>query len=337
MDFNHVEFPSLGDRGSSRVNADPARSVSILQGIEEVAGAGRTVTKGNDVAAVGDADTVVVVVGYTPGDEGEEYYIQAGGDRTSLDLPTGQNEFVQQVLDLNKQTIIIIQSGNIVNLPWLGHTNQKQATIWAGYPAQRGGTALAKLIFGQANFAGKMPMAWPEQDQLQVFKETETVTNMGYFFGYRDYDKRQYVDGQAVKLVFPHGHGLSYSTFAYSNVTAPCTEVTKEAIFEVTVDVENTSAVDGDEVVFMFVKPPAKPSGITGDRPWKELKSFARVPVAAGQKATAKLPLRIRDLRRWEGGADGQWVTDTGVYTLAIAKDAAEAETTTTTATITVK
>jgi beta-glucosidase len=328
--FKHATDPSIGDRGSSRVNADPARSIGPFAGIQMVAGATRTVSSGNVVAAAeaAGADTIVVVVGYTPGDEGEEYYIAEGGDRASLNLPAGQNEFVQQALDLDKRTIIIIQSGSVVNLPWLSHTNQNQATIWAGYPAMRGGVALGKLIFGQANFAGKMPMAWPTEDLLQAFKGDTDTTVMDYFFGYRDYDKRKYVDGQEISLVFPFGHGLSYSTFEYGVpvVPATCATAGKESIFEVEVDVTNTSAVAGDEVVLLFVKPPAKPSGVTGERPWKELKSFTRVTAAPGETVKAKLPVRIQDLRRWEGGTDGRWVVDSGEYTLLVGKNADDAE-----------
>jgi beta-glucosidase len=324
--FHFATDPALGDRGSSRVNGDPARAVGPFQGIKDTAPPGTTVTSGTTPEEAMGADTVVVVVGYTPGDEGEEYYIAEGGDRRSLDLPAGHNEFVESVLALNKPTVIIIESGSIVNLRWLSHANQNQATVWAGYPGLRGGLALGKLIFGTANFSGKMPMAWPTEDQLQVFKDSDTVTNMGYFFGYREYDRRQYVAGTPVNMVFPYGHGLSYSSFQYSNVQLPCTDVKKEAVFNVSVDVENTSAVDGDEVVMLFVKPPPKPAAITGERPWKELKSFARVSVPAGQKVTAELPLRIRDLRRWEGAENGSWVVDNGEYTILIGKDAAHAE-----------
>jgi beta-glucosidase len=197
-----------------------------------------------------------------------------------------------------------------------------------------GGLALGKLIFGEANFSGKMPMVWPTEDQLPVFKETETVTNMGYFFGYREFDRQKYIDQTVVNLVFPFGHGLSYSTFEYANLTLPCQEVTKDAIFNVTVDITNTSAVAGDEVAMLFVKPPQKPAGITGERPWKELKSFARVSVPAGETVTAELPLRIRDLRRWEGGPTGNWVIDSGDYTIVVAKDAEAAETAATTGTV---
>jgi beta-glucosidase len=323
--FHFATDVALGDRGTSRINVDPARAIGPFDGIKSAAGS-RSVVSGNSAAAVGDADTIVVVVGYTPGDEGEEYAILEGGDRASLDLPPGQNELVTSVLDLNKPTVIIVESGSIVNLPWLEHPNQAQATIWAGYGGMRGGAALGKLLFGEANFAGKMPMAWPTQTELDrmTFKDAETSTTMGYFFGYREYDRRQ-AAGESVELVFPFGHGLSYSTFEYSNLMLPCETVTKEAIINVSIEIQNTSPVDGDEIAMLFVEPPPKPAGITGERPVKELKSFARVSVAAGQTTTANLPLRIRDLRRWEGDADGKWVIDSGAYTILVGKNADDA------------
>lgn len=331
--FNHATDPSLGDRGSSRVNADPERSYGPFKGIQEAAGSGVNVTVGKSAAEAGDADTVVVVVGYTPGDEGEEYYIAEKGDRKSLNLPPGQNDLVNSVLDLGKRTIVVIQSGYFVNQPWLSHENKNQATLWAGYPGMRGGLAIGKLIFGQRNFAGKLPMAWATEEMLQPFwavsdnPDSIPPTTMGYFFGYRDYDKRRFVDNEEIQPVYPFGHGLSYSTFEYANVVAPCTAaVSKEAIFEVSVDVTNTSEVDGDEVVFLFIKPPPKPADVTGERPWKELKSFARVSVPAGQTVTAKLPVRVQDLRRWEGGANGKWIIDNGDYTMLIGKNADDAE-----------
>src|SRR6478609_1157777 len=200
---------ALGDRGSSRVNGDPSRSVGPFVGIQTAAGSARTVTSGDAPEMIADADTIVVVVGYTPGDEGEEWAIGPGGDRSSLDLPAGQNDFVTRVLDLGKRTVIVVESGSIVNLPWLAHPNRNQATIWAGYAGLRGGAALGKLIFGAANFAGKMPMAWPTQAELDQAKfkgSDEEGTELGYFFGYREYDRRK-ASGAAVDLVFPFGHG----------------------------------------------------------------------------------------------------------------------------------
>jgi len=338
--YHFATDPSLGDRGSARVNGDPATTIGPFAGIQTVAGASRTVTSGNSAAAAASADTIVVVVGYTPGDEGEEYAIQAGGDRSTLNLPQGQNEFVASVLDLMKPTVILVESGSIVNLPWLSHANKKQATVWAGYGGHRAGAALGHLIFGDANFSGKMPLAWPTQAELDKvpFKSGELGTDMGYFFGYREYDRRK-AAGENPAMIFPFGHGLSYSKFTYSNLVVPCQteQAAKEAVLDITVDIENTSAKDGEEVAMLFVKPPAKPAGITGDRPVKELKSFAKIPVKAGMKATAHLPLRIRDLRRWEGPESGKWVTDSGVYTILVGKDADDAETSPTMGTLTIK
>ncbi|HYQ18567.1 MAG TPA: glycoside hydrolase family 3 N-terminal domain-containing protein, partial [Polyangiaceae bacterium] len=341
--YHFATDPPLGDRGSARVNGDPATTIGPFAGIQMVAGASRTVTSGNSATAAMSADTIVVVVGYTPGDEGEEYAIATGGDRATLNLPDPQNAFVNSVLDLNKPTIIVIESGSIVNLPWLNHANKKQATIWAGYGGHRAGVALGKLLFAAegANFSGKVPLAWPTQAELDKVKfkgSDEEGTQMGYFFGYREYDRRK-AAGEAPAMVFPFGHGLSYSKFTYSNLMVPCQteQASKEAVVDITVDIANTSAVDGEEVAMLFVKPPPKPAGITGDRPVKELKSFAKVAVKANGMATAHLPLRIRDLRRWEGGENGKWVTDSGAYTILVGKNADDAETSPTMGTLTVK
>ena len=352
--FHFATEAALGDRGSSRVNGDPAKTVGPFLGIQNAAGSGITVTSGNSATAAANADAVVVVVGYTPSDEGEEYAITTGGDRSSLDLPPGQNDFVNSVLALGKPTVIIIESGSIVNLPWLTNANKNQATIWAGYGGLRGGAALGKLIFaaGGANFSGKMPMAWPTQTELDVakFKDTDGDgnTRMGYFFGYREYDRRK-AAGMNPALVFPFGQGISYSTFEYSNLTMPCATPTKDAVFNVSVDIANTSAVDGDEIAMLFVKPPPKPAGEFGQRPVKELKSFARVSVKAGTKVTAQLPLRMRDFRRWAATAadtdpidpvnpvtTGNWVIDSGTYTILVGKNADDAEASTNTATFTI-
>jgi beta-glucosidase len=323
--FNMATHVAVGDRGSSRVNADPAQSVGPLKGLQDV-GMTRgvtTVTSGNSATAAMSADFVVVVVGLTPGDEGEEYAIDAGGDRASLNLPGQQNQLVDAALALNKPTAIIIQSGSIVNLPWLAHANKNQATIWAGYGGMRAGLSYAKLLFGINNFSGKMPLAWPKEADLIPFKDMPNSTTMGYFFGYRHYDRLASM-GMAKELVFPFGHGMSYSTFTYANLQVPCTTATEKAILDVTVDITNTSAVAGEEVALLFIKGPVTTA--TGARPVKELKSFAKVLVPAMGMTTAHLPLRIQDLRRWEGAANGAWVIDKGMYTVLVGKSGADAD-----------
>jgi beta-glucosidase len=324
---------SLGDRGSSRVNADPAKSVGPFDGIKQIAATHNVtnVTSANSVEAVTAAnpDLIVAVVGLAPGDEGEEYAIRAGGDRATLNLPHGQNEFVAGLLGLMKPTVIIIQAGSIVELPWLAHANKNVATIWAGYPGQRGGLAYGKLLFGDKNFSGKMPMVWPlEADLLPFINDPSGIAvDMGYFFGYREYDRRIVAGETPANLVFPFGHGLSYSTFKYENLSVPCTTVTEKSIINVTVDITNTSAVPGAEVALLFVKGPATAPGVPGAaRAVKELKSFNRVELAAMAGMRLPLPIRVQDLRHWQGGANGSWVIDKGKYTVLVGKNAADAE-----------
>ncbi len=313
--FHFATDVALGDRGANGVNADPAQSIGPFDGIRAAAAPrGVNVIQGTSATDAANADFVVVVVGLTPGDEGEEYTIANGGDRASLDLPANQAELVSDVLALGKPTAVVVESGSIVNLPWLSDANQNQATIWAGYGGMHAGAALGKLLFGDANFSGKMPLAWPAESALPPFTDGDDEVVMSYWFGYRDYDRRLR-QGEAVELVFPFGHGLSYTTFAYSHPVVPCAEVTPDAVLDVTVDVVNTGASDGDEVAFLFVEGPPSASE---PRAVRELKSFERVHLPAGATQTVELPLRIRDLRHWSGDANGSWVLDHGDYTVLV-------------------
>jgi len=324
--FDFATDVALGDRGSNRMNADPAESIGPFSGMQAAAAshAGTNVIQGSTAADAANADFVVVVVGLTPGDEGEEFTIHNGGDRATLDLPADQATLVADVLALQKPTAIVIESGSIVNLPWLSDPNRNQATIWAGYGGMHGGVALGALLFGDANFSGKMPLAWPAESELPPLTGEGHDTVMGYFFGYREYDRRQKL-GEPVDLVFPFGQGLSYTSFAYSNPVVPCAEVTPDAVVNVSVDIENTGARDGDEVAFLFVEGPS-PASASEQRAVRELKSFARVHLAAGALEHVTLPLRIRDLRHWSGGADGHWVLDRGSYRVLVGpRDAGDA------------
>jgi beta-glucosidase len=323
---------NIGDRGSGRVNADPAKCIGPYAGIKAAAaGHGITnVTTGTDVATAQGADFIVAVVGLTAGDEGEEYSLDSLGDRRTLSIGPIQENFVYDLLSLNKPTAIIVESGSIVNLPWLSHRNKNQATIWAGYGGQRAGAAFGKLLLGEANFSGKMPLAWPKEMDLPPFRTDSNgrSTTMGYFFGYRYYDDLAAHDNR-VDLIFPFGHGLSYTMFQYSNLRIPCWSVSKTGVVNITVDIANTGSVDGDEVAMLFVAGPPKPSDIGGNRPVKELKRFQRVSLkATGESTVARvtLPLNIQDLRHWEGDTNGSWVIDAGEYTIMVGPSADDAD-----------
>jgi beta-glucosidase len=323
--FHFATDVPLGDRGSNRVNANPAESIGPHAGIQTAAAAhgNIVVTAGTSAADATNADLAVVVVGLTPSDEGEEYAISAGGDRATLVLPQGQATLVDEVLALGKPSVVVIESGSMVDVPWLTHDNRNQATIWAGYGGMRAGAALGKLLFGDASFSGKLPFAWVRESSLPVFKnnENETGTTLDYFFGYRDYDHRRGA-GQSVDLVFPFGYGLSYTTFSYASPTVPCAEVTPNAVLDVTVDVTNTGSVTGDEIAFAFI---AGPPAAEGKRSVKELKSFARVSLDPGATERVHLPVRIQDLKHWSTSTSS-WVIDPGEYSVRVGRSADDAE-----------
>jgi beta-glucosidase len=147
--------------------------------------------------------------------------------------------------------------------------------------------------------------------------------NMGYFFGYRMYDLHP-----EVQLVFPFGHGLSYTTFKYSNLRIPCGTAKKTDVVYVSADIENTGTVAGDEVMMLFVGGPPKSAETNGERPVKELKRFQRVDNIQPQgqarsRFRVTFPLNIQELRHWEGSADGRWMIDSGNYTISVGPNSA--------------
>jgi beta-glucosidase len=302
---------AIGDRGSSRVNPDPALVIGPTAGLMAIAATKSiTVTSGNSVAAAqaANADFVVVLVGLTPGDEGEQYAIPAGGDRSTLTLPASQDSLVTSVAALGKPMVVVIESGTVVNMPWLSTV---PAVVMAWYSGQRGGEALAQLLFGQANFGGKMNVAWPRESDLPPFKSTGTTTVMDYYLGYRYFDKNN------ITPIFPYGQGLSYSTFTYSNLQVPCSDVTHGGVINVKVDISNTSAVPGDEVVFLFVSFP----NTTARRSVKELKGFFRVSLDANQTKRITIPVRVSDLDYFDM-ATNKWVIENGPVKIMVGPNA---------------
>jgi beta-glucosidase len=290
-----------GDMGSSRAFFDPAQGKSPFDGIKDNAG-DVVVVGGKSAAEAVDADLVVVVAGLTPEDEGEEF--TGAADRKSLALDakqagTPQLELIDQVLASGKPSVLVLEGGSVVDIPSPGRWS---AVVMAWYPGQVGGTALGKLIFGKANFSGKLPFTWPNSlDELPAFN-TGLVNAFDYYVGYRYWDKA----GQTP--LYPFGHGLSYTKYEYTGLAVPC-RVKRNAVFPVKVKVKNRGAVDGEEIVMAFVTYPKT----AARRPAKELKGFARVGLRAGEEKEVVIPLRMSDIKYWEGtAASGRWVQETG-------------------------
>lgn len=300
----------IGDVGSSRANPASGSVVGPFAGIQSAAPSGVTVTNGTSASAAANADFVVVVAGLTARDEGEEY--TGAGDRTTCDLDGKENAGVQNALiasvaALGKPMVVVLEGGSVINVePWLSSV---PAVVMAWYPGMVGGKALGELLFGKQNFSGKLPISWPVSctNDEPAFSSGSTSAQ-DYYFGYRYFDQNNKTPR------FPFGHGLSYTTFQYSNLRTPCSDVTKNGVIELDVVVKNTGSVAGTETVLAFATYPSA----SARRPKKELKGFTRVDLAAGQSKQVKILIRTSDLKYYNGG----WTVDTGNVTFRVGPSA---------------
>ena len=302
----------LGDLGSGRVFPDPAKSSGPFAGIKEIAGGGINVVSGSSASLADSADFVVVVAGLTPEDEGEEY--TGAGDRPNfaLDGKSGtnaQNNLITQVANKHKPMVVVLEGGSVIDMPWLA---QVPSVVMAWYPGMDGGRALGKLLFGTANFSGKLPITWPKRWQDLPTFNGGTTTRMDYFLGYKYFDKNR------IEPLYPFGHGLSYTTFEYKNLHVPCSDVTKDGVVYVTVDITNTGTAAGDEVAFLFVSYP----DTAARRPAKELRGFHRTSLEPGQTKRITFPLRVSDLKYWDS-AGNRWKVESGAVKISVGSSAA--------------
>ncbi|MES1165633.1 MAG: glycoside hydrolase family 3 N-terminal domain-containing protein [Verrucomicrobiota bacterium] len=313
-----------GDWGSSRVVGDPAKSVGPLPGIRTAAGTGVTVMGGPSAALAAMADATIVVVGLTPQDEGEEYINLANPDRQSfaLDAKRGQGTQNKLITDAvaaaaGKPVIVVLQGSGPIDMPWLAAV---KGVIMAWYPGMVGGTALGKLVFGDANFSGKLPITWSQAADYGPFKGAGTDTQMSFYLGYRRFDQNNIALAPAMGR-YPFGYGLSYGTdYRYTAIHVPCSDIGQTGFVDVKVDVSNMGTRAGDEVVFLFVAPPATPPTSTGgtiQRAKKELKGFGRISLAPGESKSLTIKLRISDLSYFDPATTGGgWKVQPGVYTI---------------------
>jgi beta-glucosidase len=305
--INFATQNRIGDIGSSRANPTAGASIGPYDGINNAKPSGVTVTSYTSASSVpSTADFVVVMAGLTARDEGEEY--TGAGDRSTCDLDGKQNSgqqnaLISAVAALNKPMVVVLEGGSVINVePWLSSV---PAVVMAWYPGMVGGKALGELLWGTKNFSGKLPISWPVSCASD---EPAFSGSQGYDFGYR------YFDRNAKTPRFYFGHGMSYTTFAYSNLRTPCSDVTKNGIIELDVVVTNTGSVAGTETVLAFASYPGNTT-----RPTKELRGFARVDLTAGQSKQVKILIRASDLKYWNGSA---WTVDTGNVTFQVGPSA---------------
>jgi beta-glucosidase len=206
------------------------------------------------------AQVIVAVMGLSPDLEGEEMPVKVdgfvGGDRTEIALPSSQQRLLEKLHALDKPVVLVLLNGSAVALPWAaGHI---PAIVEAWYPGQAGGEALADILFGDYNPGGRLPVTFCRStDDLPPFDD--------YTMESRTY---RYLRGEPL---FPFGHGLSYTTFAFSDLRIRPVQVTIGGQVTVSADVTNTGDRAGDEVVQLYIRHP----DAAVSRPIKELKGFA--------------------------------------------------------------
>ncbi len=256
------------------------------------------------VAAAKKADAALVFV-TTLGQEGEER------DRPSMDLPGNQDDLIRAIEAVNPHVAVVLNNGTPVTMKrWLAQT---PALVEAGLPGMEGANALAAILFGDVNPSGKLPdtLGVNREDYPDVgnYPGVGGVENYaeGIFVGYRHFDK------SGITPAFPFGFGLSYTTFAYSNLKLARQEIGPGDKIEAAVDITNTGARAGEEIAELYVHDPAPKI----EKAVRELKGFARVALAPGGTKTVSFTLPPRALAYCDvPGA--QWKADAGTYEIAV-------------------
>lgn len=302
-----AEVVNLGDTGSS--NTVPSAAVTILAGIEAAAGP-VTVTHVADPASaagqatIAGADAVVVVAGFTADDEGEG--LVGAGDRDDYELPAEQEELILDVASRSSRTIVVLEGGSAIGVDdWI---DAVEALVMAWYPGMRGGDAVAAILFGDVTPSGKLPLVVAKRnDDLPPFVNDQAEVDYEGLHGYRR------LDDAGVDPRFPFGFGLSYTSFVFDALALAETAVAADGVLRARVDVTNTGARAGDEVVQLYVAAP----GVAVPRPPRDLRAFERVALAPGETRRVRFEVPVADLAYWDVAAGG-WRVEAGDYEAAV-------------------
>jgi beta-glucosidase len=249
-----------------------------------------------------NADVVLLLVGTNDDWETE------GNDREMLELPGDQTALIKQVVNANPNTVVVNNSGSPVAMPWL---DDVPAAIQSWFPGQEFGHALVDLLLGSVNPSGKLPITFPKQ-----LEDTPAFTSYpgefgqvhygeGLFVGYRWYDTRD------IDPLLAFGHGLSYTSFEYSNLSV--TGFDKEPHGDITFSLSNTGDCAGMETAQVYVEPLDSPVA----RAKRELKAFVKLDLAAGETRNVTIALDAEAFAHWDLGESG-WLVAPGWYRIHV-------------------
>ncbi|AZK49001.1 carbohydrate-binding protein [Paenibacillus lentus] len=247
------------------------------------------------------ADTAIVFVGNSPFINGKETI-----DRPDITLPHSQQALIQAVHAANSNTVVVIVGSYPFAVNW--EKEHVPSLIFTSHAGQELGRAVADVLFGDYNPAGRLNMTW-----YKSVSQLPDIMDYDIIKGKRTY---QYFEGE---VLYPFGHGLSYSEFAYSDLKLSASAVSAADTVTVSVDVHNVGQMDGDEVVQLYVR--AGQSRVV--RPLKTLSGFRRIHLAKGEKRAVAFELRCADLAFWDVTRD-RYCVESGTYALMIGRSAGD-------------
>ena len=320
--------PNAADVHLGGYSDKPGRGVSVLQGIKDKVGSAATVLYSEgckitetfpvweeDKVVFGDpalnakrideavkvaqkADVVILALGGNEQTSREAWAVNHQGDRDSLDLLGNQDDLVKAILATGKPTVVFLQHGRPNSINFI--VEHVPAVLEGWYLGQEGGTAVADVLFGDYNPGGKLPITVPR-----------SVGQLPDYYYQKPSAKREYL-GTTPQPLFPFGWGLSYSTFKYANAHAMPDAIGPQGRTKVSVDVTNTSAVRGEEVVQLYIR--QEISSVT--RPVKELRGFRRIALNPGETKTVEMTLGFDELSFLN--RDMHRVVEPGIFTIMV-------------------
>ena len=244
-------------------------------------------------------------------------------DRGGLNLSYGQDDVISALAEANRNLVVVNISGNAIAMPWV---NEVPAIVQDWYIGSEAGNALASILMGDANPSGKLPFTFPvklEDNSAHalgefVYERSNDIIDVNYnesiFVGYRWADKQK-----KVKPLFPFGHGLSYTTFAYGKATADKKEMGADDVLSITVPITNTGSREGAEIVQLYI------SDLKSSlpRPVKELKGFQKVKLAPGETKNVTFTV-AKDALSYYDDALQDWVVEPGKFEAIVAASATD-------------
>lgn len=257
-----------------------------------------------------DAEQVIICAGLNADWETE------GNDREHMDLPGYLDEMIATVAEANANTAVVMQSGTPVTMPWI---EKVPALVQAWYGGNETGNSIADIVFGDANPSGKLSVSFPvhlrDNPSYLNFRAEGARTLYGedVYMGYRFYEYMERA------VLFPFGHGLSYTSFAFSNLSVE----EKDGRVSVRVEVKNTGTRKGAEVVQVYVAPRQKAKV---NRPVKELRGFDKVELEAGEARAVGVEVETKYAASYWDEGRGKWCAEKGEYEVVVGNSSAAGE-----------